>query len=176
MQPQSRPLRRPPLAPMGRALPREVFLSHSTKDRVFALKVAVTIRDHGVPVWYGPTNITGAKQWHDEIGSALRRCDWFVVVLSPNAVRSEWVKRELMFVLNDSRYEERIIPVLYKPCNSSSLSWVLPAFQRVDFTNGHNAGCRDLLRIWGLGLTNAVANRNRPRHINTSSRHRVAPV
>jgi hypothetical protein len=38
-----------------------------------------------------------AQQWHDEIGAALRRCDWFVLVLSPHTVESIWVKRELLF-------------------------------------------------------------------------------
>jgi hypothetical protein len=40
-------------------------------------------------------NIRGAQQWHDEIGTALKRCDWFLLVLSPQSVRSMWVKHEL---------------------------------------------------------------------------------
>jgi len=62
--------------------PRETFLSHSSKDRRFAMRLATMLRDHGMPVWYAPTEIIGAQQWHDEIGSALARCDWFVLVLS----------------------------------------------------------------------------------------------
>jgi hypothetical protein len=62
-------------------LPREVFLSHSARDRRFVERLAGVLREHGIPVWYSRTNIVGAKQWHDEIGKALTRCDWFVVVL-----------------------------------------------------------------------------------------------
>lgn len=60
-----------------------------------AEKVVRGLEDHGVKVWYSKTNLKGAQAWHDEIGKALARCDWFVVVLTPSAVRSEWVKREL---------------------------------------------------------------------------------
>ena len=60
-------------------MPQEVFLSHASADRAFADRVADVLRRHGIPVWYSPTNILGAQQWHDEIGAALKRCDWWVV-------------------------------------------------------------------------------------------------
>lgn len=133
------------------AVAQEVFLSHSSQNRAFANKITEVIRHHGVPVWHSPTNIVGAQQWHDEIGRALKRCDWFVVLLSPQSVTSPWVKRELVYALNDARYEDRIVPVLYKRCDPSLLSWVLEGFQTIDFTSDFDAGCRDLLRVWGIG-------------------------
>lgn len=137
--------------PKQSRLPREVFLSHSSKDRRFAEKIAAVLRDHGVPVWYSATNIVGAQQWHDEIGKALARCDWFIVVLSPHSIKSEWVKLEYLCALKDSRYHNRIIPMSYKPCNHKDLSWTLGAFQFVDFTTSFDEGSRSLLRVWGLG-------------------------
>jgi TIR domain len=110
-------------------LPREIFLSHSDKDRSFASDLTEQMRRHGVPVWYSRTNILGAQQWHDEIGAALTRCDWFVLVLSPSAVRSRWVKNELVFALNDQRLAKRIVPLLYKTCKYKQLSWTLPVFK-----------------------------------------------
>ena len=101
-------------------------------------------------IWYSRTNLKGAQQWHNEIGKALKRCDWFLVVLSPGSVRSMWVKRELVYVLQNVRYEDRIIPVLCKPCDPARLSWVLSSFQQVDFTGKVSVGCQALLKIWGL--------------------------
>lgn len=132
-------------------LPQEVFLSYSEKDHSFASLLAETIRRHGIPVWYSRTNVIGAQQWHDEIGSALKRCDWFVVVLSPHSVTSKWVKRELLFALNDQKYENRIVPLLYQDCDYDQLSWTLSLLQFVSFKDNHEVGYRDLLRIWGLG-------------------------
>jgi|ERR671924_1103713 hypothetical protein len=136
-------------------LPQEVFLSHSDRDRPFVTELADMMRRHGIPVWYSRTNILGAQQWHDEIGAALRRCDWFVLVLSPNAVESIWVKRELLFSLQQNRFEDKIIPLLYQPCAYERLSWTLSLFQMVDFTQTFEQGCRDLLRVWGLGYRSA---------------------
>lgn len=131
--------------------PNEVFLSHSNLDQPFVNSIIELLRGHGVPVWHSTTNIIPAQQWHDEIGSALGQCDWLVVVLSPNSVSSKWVKRELLFALDDDRYEDRIIPLLYQPCDYRRLSWTIPFFQMVDFTGDFDMGCRDLLRVWGLG-------------------------
>jgi hypothetical protein len=131
--------------------PPGVFLSHSDRDREFVIKLVNELQKHGIPVWYSRTNIPGAQQWHDEIGAALKRCDWFILVLSPNSVDSIWVKRELLFALKEDRFKDRILPLLYKPCDYELLSWTLSIFQIVDFTRKFETGCRDLLRVWGMG-------------------------
>ena len=135
--------------------PAEVFLCHSSQDGDFTARLAATLRAHGVPVWYSATNILGAQLWHDEIGTALKRCDWFLLVLSPSAVESSWVKLELMFALNQPRFMGRIVPALLGACDHSSLSWTLSAFQIIDFSRSFEAGCRQLLRAWGLGFASS---------------------
>jgi len=61
-----------------------------------------------------------------------------------------WVKRELMFALNEARYQGRIVSLLFQSCDYGSLSWTLPAYQFVDFTQNFDHGCRSLLRVWEL--------------------------
>lgn len=126
---------------------REVFLSHSSRDRKFATELAEVLRRR---VWYSKTHIRGASQWHDAIGRALARCTWFVIILSPGAVDSMWVKNELLFALNQRRYRDRIAPVLYKKCQYEKLSWTLSSFEIVDFTESIEAGYRELLRVWEI--------------------------
>ena len=138
-----------------------VFLSPSTKDRKFVLSLARTLKGHRIPYWYSATHIAIARQWHDEIGKALKRCDWFLVVLTPDAVKSDWVKRELLFALSDNRYNKRIIPLLLKNCNYSDISWTLPSFQFVDFRNDIEAGFRRLFRLWGIVFKPAPKNLRR---------------
>ncbi|MEO6723832.1 MAG: toll/interleukin-1 receptor domain-containing protein [Blastocatellia bacterium] len=132
-------------------IPNEVFLSHSSENHSFAALIAETMRRHAIPVWYAPTNMIGAQEWQDEIGLALKRCDWFAVILSPSAVESMWVKRELQYALLQRRFEKRIVPILYLPCDPESLSWALPSLQSVNFTQSFDEGCATLLRIWGIG-------------------------
>jgi hypothetical protein len=133
-------------------VPNEIFLSHSSKDKKFADALARTLKSHDLPVWFSRTHIRGAQQWHDEIGAALRRCDWFLVALSPHSVDSMWVKRELLFALQQNHYENRIVPLLVQPCDHERLSWTLSLAQFVDFTRSFDDGCRELLRIWGIGF------------------------
>jgi hypothetical protein len=135
-------------------LPQEIFLSHSSLDKDFADSIAETLRNHGIPVWYSQTNILGAQQWQDEIGEALRRCDWFIIILSPHSVESMWVKRELMFALNDNKFADRIVPLLYSPCQYDTLSWTLSLFQMINFADSLESGFRELLRTWGIGYRN----------------------
>jgi hypothetical protein len=131
--------------------PKEIFLSHSGLDREFAQKIVKLLRRHGVPVWHGPSSIRGSQLWHDEIGDALERCDWFVILLSPNAMKSKWVTRELVFALDEDRYEKCIVPVVIHACNYRKLFWSFRSYQLVDFTKDFEKGCRALLRIWGIG-------------------------
>jgi hypothetical protein len=135
---------------MSLGSPNEVFLSHAHQDEGFASSLAEILRHHDVRVWYSQTNIIAAQQWHDEIGAALERCDWFAVVLSPAAIESKWVKRELVYALLENQYDNRVIPLLYKPCNYKKLAWELRSIQMVDFTDTFSDGCRDLLRVWEI--------------------------
>ncbi|HEV7921695.1 MAG TPA: toll/interleukin-1 receptor domain-containing protein [Thermoanaerobaculia bacterium] len=139
---------------MGRkrtAAPREVFLSHSHWDHPFTQKLAKTLREHGIACWYAEKDIRGAEQWHREIGDALQRCDWFLVVLTPEAVDSTWVERELIYALRKERYNGRVIPLLRKDCDYENLSWTLPALQIIDVRKKYGDALRELLRIWGIG-------------------------
>jgi predicted P-loop ATPase/GTPase len=111
--------------------PKEIFLSHASNDRAKADAVAKVLRAHGLKVWYSKTHIAGAELWHDEIGKALKRCNWFVLLLSRKSVSSTWVKRELHNVLNQPRYEKHIIPVLLEKCDFEKLSWTLSDIQMI---------------------------------------------
>ena len=137
--------------------PREVFLSHSSQDQHAAVKIADTLRNHGVPVWLAPTVILAAQQWHDEIGRALRRCDWFMVLLSDHAVNSIWVRRELMYALSHKQYDNHIMPILLDQCDYEALSWTLGLFQMADYASSKVDAYTEILRSWGIGFDQAKA-------------------
>jgi hypothetical protein len=126
----------------------EVFLSHSNQDHAKARRLRKLLVDHKIPVWFSPHHIRGAQQWQDEIGVALARCTWFLVLLTPHAVKSMWVKRELNYALIEKRYQERIVPLLFRKCDFRALSWTLPQFQLIDFTKNYWNAFDELLRVW----------------------------
>ena len=135
----------------------EVFLSHSTGDRRLATRLARALRRRGIQVWYSRSHLKAGQQWHDEIGRALARCRWFLVLLSPSAVRSKWVKHEVLYALREDRYVGRIVPLLCRPCDEKKLSWTLGGVQRADFTHGFESGLAQLFAVRGF------ASMSRPR-------------
>src|SRR5437016_4291280 len=126
---------------------REIFLSHASQDHAKARRLRNLLVGEGIAVWFSPHHIRGAQQWQDEIGAALARCDWFIVLLTPHAVKSMWVKRELRYALIESRYENKIVPLLFKTCDSRALSWTLPQFQFIDFRRDYRKGCGELEKV-----------------------------
>lgn len=133
-------------------IPKELFLSHASEDRVSAETIANVLRNHGVPVWYSETNIRGAQDWHDEIGKALGRCDWFLLLLSEQSIGSTWVKRELNYALRHGQYDDQILSVKLVPCDAEQLSWTLDEFQIVTANGNWDNAFADILRTWGLGF------------------------
>ena len=85
------------------SLPTELFVSHSSRDQAFADAFVATLRAHGLRAWYSVSNLVNAQEWQEQIGLALRRCDWFLVLTSRNAAESMWVRRETMYALNQRR-------------------------------------------------------------------------
>lgn len=134
----------------GQLFPSEVFVSHSHADHAFTLKISADLARHGVPVWFSERNIRGAQQWLDEIGAALDRCDWMVVILTPEAVKSHWVGQEVRFALGDKRYRDRVIPVELRRCEAKKLAWPLVNMQIIS-GRPYAEALRQLLAIWGIG-------------------------
>ena len=108
------------------------------------------LKRHGVRVWCAPSQIRGSQQWIDEIGKALARCDWFLAVLTPHAVKSIWVKREIDYAVIHPRFNNRIIPILLRRCFYSRVHWTLESIQSVDFRTDYDDGFRDLFRVWDM--------------------------
>jgi hypothetical protein len=134
------------------ARPSEAFLSHSSRNAAFVNRLARVLTAHEISHFLSQKSIRGAQQWHDEIGAALHRCDWFLLVLSPESVSSKWVKYELVYALQQKRqYRNRIVPLLYKNCDKDKLSWTLSSIQLgADFRKSFHEGARELLSIWNI--------------------------
>jgi len=92
---------------------KRVFLSYSRRDLVFVEKFAEDLQKAGYAVWYDLTDLEGGDRWAREIQDGIRTSDIFVIVISPDSVKSEWVEREFLFASNRMM---KIVPVLYRMC------------------------------------------------------------
>lgn len=91
----------------------QVFISYSRKDITFVDRLAADLKNAGIDVWYDVSGIAGGDRWRMEIENALRSSQYVIVVLSPDAIASEWVEREFLF---SSNLKRKIIPLMHRPC------------------------------------------------------------
>ena len=99
---------------------RQCFVSYATADRAFVEEeVVATLDAIGVETWYCQTDVRTSAEWQREIFDALNAADWFVVILSPQSIASEWVKNEVAWAFTNR--VGRIIPVLIEECETQDL-------------------------------------------------------
>ena len=104
-------------------MPR-VFISHASADRQAVEKNIVSLlKAHGIDCWYSTDNITTGEEWEKAIREALENCDWFLVVITPHAIKSKWVKTEVHWWINNR--PDCLVPVLLEPCDPSKLHLML---------------------------------------------------
>jgi hypothetical protein len=82
----------------------EIFLSYSRHDQQFADSLTNSLETHGIQVWVDQQNLQGGDSWRSAISEAITGCDAFVVVLSPDSVRSKNVAKELSMAESHDRH------------------------------------------------------------------------
>ena len=86
----------------------KVFISYSREDSQWASRIMDILESNGISCWMDRAGITVGGKYTREIISAIKRCEIFLLVLSSNAERSEWVPKELGVAIQNRKY---IVPV-----------------------------------------------------------------
>lgn len=121
----------PNRAKVNNSVPR-IFISHSHADNSFCSRLVQDLRarlkDESA-VWCDFTQggLRAGDIWWDKIVDELSNRNVYIVVLSPEAVKSRWVLKELDIALIR---DMRIIPLLYKKCDKRE---DLKMFHRISF-------------------------------------------
>ena len=140
-------------------MPR-VFISHSSLDHERVKREIISpLRSHGLETWYSTDSIKSASEWERQICTGLKQSDWFLIVLTPRSVTSEWVGREVHWAF--LKRKDRIIPVMLETCEPDDLHLGLLPLQFIDFRNEVAAAQDRLLAIWGLDKATLVETRYR---------------
>src|SRR5688572_21060072 len=102
-----------------------VFLSHSPKDRAFVERILLPfLHDRGVSTWYSTADIKTADDWEAGIRSGLKASNYSLVVLSPDAIKSDWVRAEVLWAIRHRK--GKVIPVIVAACEPGDLHLQLP--------------------------------------------------
>ncbi len=118
------------------------FMSYSREDTVKQRRIVKELRERGINIWVDVENLTpGTPTWEREIEKAIRGATGIIVLLSPEANNSEWVRREISF---GEQHRKRIFPVLIEGEDFSSTPLRLANHQRVDLRTKFEGGLDEL--------------------------------
>lgn len=109
--------------------PSHVFISYSRRDMDYAKRLKQHLKDNGLPVWLDD-EIEHGDQWFNEIHDAVKGCGAFLVIMTPESEKSEWVHKEVLLA---KRYKKLIFPLLL---NGAEFP-ILIDIQYADVRDGH---------------------------------------
>jgi hypothetical protein len=117
----------------------KVFLSYADRDDKLAQALRIELEKGGLEVWDPVARLTPGDNWALEQGKALKDAEAIVVLLSPAALASDHVKREIDYALGEPRFKGRLIPVVVRPVKE--IPWILETLQvlRIDADLGRGS-------------------------------------
>src|SRR5215207_6223319 len=126
---------------------QQVFISYSRKDMNFVRKLAGDLEKAGYDVWWDLTDLRGGDDWVRVIPAAIESSQHFIIVLSPNSVESEWVRKEYTQALSLRR---KIIPIMLE---ATGVPFALNTINYVNFTSGDKYVDNFNRLLFALGYT-----------------------
>ena len=90
-----------------------IFLSYSSEDIEFVRRLRNDLVENGFNAWMDETHIPGGHHWDDTVEEALENSELLILLISPNSVKSSFVRDEMDYAL-DKAHPIPQIPVMYK--------------------------------------------------------------
>ena len=106
----------------------KVFISHSHKDSALAARISRALRKDGLEVWDPDADVFPGDNWAEKAARALEESHAMVLLLTPAAVNSPYVRREIEYALGAKRYSNRLIPVAIgarEELPADSIPWIV---------------------------------------------------
>ncbi|MEN3329590.1 MAG: hypothetical protein V7638_4397 [Acidobacteriota bacterium] len=106
----------------------KVFITHSHGNRPLVRQVIQTLKQAGLDVWDDEYDTYPSDNWAKVTGEALEQSDAMVVLITPDALDSVIVHRDVSFALSNFQFEYRVIPVLVgveQSVAAKSFGWII---------------------------------------------------
>jgi len=96
----------------------DIFLSHSSQDKVFTDKLHGLLEIAGFHVWYDEKKLTGNTHLLLCLPNYIKESESFIVILSKSSCKSVWVQDEYGYArgLMDQGELKAIIPIVIDDC------------------------------------------------------------
>src|SRR5262249_20906444 len=117
-----------------------LFISYSRADRPYVDRLAAHLRNAGIEVWYDYDLDTG-ERFAEIIQTQINGCAGLLVVMTPAAMSSPWVSREISYAHHRGR---PLLPLMLIACDDHFLLFDI---HREDVTGGRMPDGRFLTRL-----------------------------
>lgn len=125
---------------------KHVFVSYKHEEQDFVEMLIRQLEAAGFPVWIDTEQLRAGENWREQINFAIQDSFALILVISPDAKRSEYVTYEWAFAQGAGI---KVIPLLLKP--TDKLHPQLDMLQYLDFTDRARPPWDKLLRrLWEL--------------------------
>lgn len=109
----------------------KLFVSYAHADSDIVTAVSRELQEAGHEVWIDKYGIQGGTLWGAEIAKAIIACDVLLLFLSPKAVASDYVRREVDIAFHEKR---KILPVMLEKVEIPvELDYQLAGLQYIDY-------------------------------------------
>ncbi|WP_378732750.1 toll/interleukin-1 receptor domain-containing protein [Nocardia brasiliensis] len=125
---------------------RHVFISHSSQDKQLAVWLSVDLSAAGHVPWLDEWRIRAGDSIPAKIAHGIDECEFLLLLLSPNSVRSGWVEREwsTKYWSEVEHGKVVVIPVLLADCEIPTL---LRTKKYADLRNDYRDGLDQVLDV-----------------------------
>ncbi len=122
----------------------DVFLSYASADIDIARRIRAALEDQQYSVWWDKGRILAGDDFLTGIFDAILGSRYFLIILTSNSARSNFVRAELSLAKIGSieRADVIVIPILYESC---PIPPALRSIQFLDFTKSPREGLRQLI-------------------------------
>lgn len=117
-----------------RACEHHVFLSYSHMDKEIMWRVRSTLEAEGLKVWTDEGIALGTSDWMHSVESAIKTAGCFVVILTPHAHESEWVRKEIGLA---NIHKLQHFPLVASGTDEESIGLQYAISQRADIRNSY---------------------------------------
>jgi hypothetical protein len=150
--------------------PRSVFVSYSTEDTYFVDLLVKLLTFHRIRPWHDSHEIAAARDIPDTLREGLRTTESMIVVLSPHALQSRWVSKEL-FAFTTLRGTNAVYPVKLKDFqDTEGVFQELRDRKAIDFSGNMLDGFQQLTEAFGKPFLPLPENRR------AASDRRTCPI
>ncbi len=128
-----------------------IFVSHSSRDNAFARRLVADLETAGASVWVDMDQIRQGD-FMQRINEGLANSDWLVLVLTPNAIQSQYVPIEVFAAMSLVQHGrmQGVIPIVAETCDPSTMPPLWMNLHRYDATNDYQRALQGLLVALGM--------------------------